>query len=72
MHSPIVSLLGPKNRFGWFVRYGTLALGVIGEYVGRLHLNVNRKPQYTEREVLGQDPAGSNDAGDAGHAAGHS
>ena len=30
MHSPIVSLLGPKNRLGWFVRYGTLALGVAG------------------------------------------
>jgi polyisoprenyl-phosphate glycosyltransferase len=30
-----------------------LALGVIGEYLGRLHLNVNRKPQYVERQVLG-------------------
>jgi undecaprenyl-phosphate 4-deoxy-4-formamido-L-arabinose transferase len=29
-----------------------LALGIIGEYVGRLHLNVNRKPQFLEREVL--------------------
>ena len=28
-----------------------LALGVIGEYVGRLHLNVNRKPQYLVRRV---------------------
>lgn len=28
-----------------------LALGVIGEYVGRLHLNVNRKPQYTIRTM---------------------
>jgi polyisoprenyl-phosphate glycosyltransferase len=26
-----------------------LAMGVIGEYLGRLHLNVNRKPQYTVR-----------------------
>jgi glycosyltransferase involved in cell wall biosynthesis len=26
-----------------------LALGVIGEYLGRLHLNVNRKPQYLIR-----------------------
>ena len=31
-----------------------LALGIMGEYLGRLHLNVNRKPQYTERQVLGQ------------------
>ncbi len=28
-----------------------LALGVIGEYLGRLHLNVNRKPQYVVRQV---------------------
>lgn len=28
-----------------------LALGVIGEYLGRLHLNVNRKPQYVIRQV---------------------
>lgn len=30
-----------------------LALGVIGEYVGRLHLNVNRKPQYVVRQRRG-------------------
>ncbi|HEY4311675.1 MAG TPA: glycosyltransferase [Pirellulales bacterium] len=29
-----------------------LGLGVIGEYLGRLHLNVNGKPQYRERNVL--------------------
>ena len=29
-----------------------LSLGVIGEYVGRLHLNVNRKPQYTVRRLV--------------------
>ncbi len=29
-----------------------LALGIIGEYIGRLHINVNRKPQYTRRHVL--------------------
>lgn len=29
-----------------------LCLGVLGEYVGRLHLNVNRKPQYVKRQVL--------------------
>jgi glycosyltransferase involved in cell wall biosynthesis len=28
-----------------------LSLGIIGEYLGRLHLNVNRKPQYTVRSV---------------------
>lgn len=30
MHSPIVSLLGPKNRWGWAARYLVLALGVVG------------------------------------------
>jgi undecaprenyl-phosphate 4-deoxy-4-formamido-L-arabinose transferase len=30
-----------------------MALGVMGEYLGRLHLNVNRKPQYTVRHVVG-------------------
>lgn len=28
------------------------ALGIMGEYLGRLHLNVNRKPQYVERQIL--------------------
>lgn len=30
-----------------------LALGAIGEYLGRLHLNVNRKPQYVIRHIDG-------------------
>lgn len=30
-----------------------LAIGIIGEYVGRLHLNVNRKPQFRVRRRLG-------------------
>jgi undecaprenyl-phosphate 4-deoxy-4-formamido-L-arabinose transferase len=33
-----------------------LSLGVVGEYLGRLHLNVNRKPQYVERHVLDAVP----------------
>ena len=39
--------------FGILVLGGVqlLALGVIGEYLGRLHLNVNRKPQYVIRTV---------------------
>lgn len=32
-----------------------LALGIIGEYLGRVHLNVNRKPQYVERQILCSD-----------------
>jgi undecaprenyl-phosphate 4-deoxy-4-formamido-L-arabinose transferase len=34
-----------------------LSLGIMGEYLGRLHLNVNRKPQYTERQTLGRETA---------------
>lgn len=33
-----------------------LGLGIIGEYLGRLHLNVNRKPQYRVREESSPDP----------------
>lgn len=29
-----------------------LSLGIVGEYLGRLHLNVNRKPQFTVRNVI--------------------
>ncbi len=29
-----------------------LSLGIIGEYLGRVHLNMNRKPQYSVREIL--------------------
>ena len=28
-----------------------LTLGMIGEYIGRMYLNINRKPQYAVREV---------------------
>ena len=28
-----------------------LSLGILGEYIGRLHLNVNRKPQFTIRKI---------------------
>ncbi|WIT11324.1 glycosyltransferase family 2 protein [Paucibacter sediminis] len=35
-----------------------LALGIIGEYLGRLHLNVNRKPQYLVRECLRPEEVG--------------
>ena len=43
-----------------------VALGVIGEYLGRLHLNVNRKPQYSIRTVL----AGERKAGEPRSASG--
>ncbi len=35
-----------------------LGIGIMGEYIGRLHLNVNRKPQYSVREILGPAATG--------------
>ncbi len=32
-----------------------LGLGIMGEYVGRLHLNINRKPQYSIRQIVSGD-----------------
>ncbi|GAB4142514.1 MAG: glycosyltransferase family 2 protein [Thermogutta sp.] len=29
-----------------------LALGIIGEYIGRVHININRKPQYVVRTII--------------------
>lgn len=29
-----------------------LSLGIMGEYIGRLHLNVNRKPQFNVRKTI--------------------
>ncbi len=31
-----------------------LVLGVIGEYIGRIYLSLNKSPQYVERTVIGQ------------------
>jgi undecaprenyl-phosphate 4-deoxy-4-formamido-L-arabinose transferase len=41
-----------------------LSLGIMGEYLGRLHLNVNRKPQYAERQVLSNRDGGAGGNGD--------
>jgi undecaprenyl-phosphate 4-deoxy-4-formamido-L-arabinose transferase len=44
-----------------------LSLGILGEYIGRLHLNVNRKPQYVERHVLpATDGAAASTDGETG------
>jgi undecaprenyl-phosphate 4-deoxy-4-formamido-L-arabinose transferase len=33
-----------------------LALGIMGEYLGRLHMNVNKKPQYLVRQQIQAHP----------------
>lgn len=42
-----------------------LSLGVIGEYLGRVHLNINRKPQFVVRTMIGRE-SGADDFADAG------
>jgi undecaprenyl-phosphate 4-deoxy-4-formamido-L-arabinose transferase len=31
-----------------------LTIGLLGEYIGRIHINVSRRPQYAVREVAGE------------------
>jgi glycosyltransferase involved in cell wall biosynthesis len=39
-----------------------LCLGIIGEYLGRIHMNINRKPQFIVRTILAESnsPCGAN------------
>jgi glycosyltransferase involved in cell wall biosynthesis len=37
-----------------FVGVQLLTIGLLGEYVGRVHINVSRRPQYAVREVVGK------------------
>ncbi len=32
-----------------------LSLGIMGEYICRLHLNANKKPQFTVRKIIAPD-----------------
>lgn len=36
----------------FFAGVQLLTLGIIGEYLGRLHLNINERPQFVEKAVL--------------------
>ena len=62
----IRKLLDPTIQVGWtslislmLILFGILFLmiGVIGEYVGKIILNVNRMPQYVIRETCNIEPA---------------
>lgn len=32
-----------------------MVLGMIGEYIGRLYMSVNKTPQYVVKEVIGAE-----------------
>jgi undecaprenyl-phosphate 4-deoxy-4-formamido-L-arabinose transferase len=36
-----------------------LILGIVGEYLGRLFLTANRKPQFIVRDVVRSEPSAS-------------
>ena len=51
--------IGPESGFGWImaallVFSGTqlVLLGLIGEYVGRMFITVNQRPQSVVREIV--------------------
>jgi len=57
----ISALVGPREVQGWastiVIMMTTgglqmLALGLLGEYVGRTYLNQNHKPQYSIKEIV--------------------
>ncbi len=42
-----------------------LSLGVIGEYLGRVHLNINRRPQFRMRQVVDERQPASDEASES-------
>lgn len=68
IYTVIEKILDPKLPIGWaglavsiaiFGGIQLLALGMIGEYVGRIFLSLNKKPQYVIRKAF--EPAGTSD-----------
>ena len=60
----IKRLSGADIAVGWTSLIGTtiligglilMVLGIIGEYIGRIYLSLNQDPQYTVREVIGDE-----------------
>jgi undecaprenyl-phosphate 4-deoxy-4-formamido-L-arabinose transferase len=56
--------LGPPQGFGWLMAAllmfsGTqlVLLGLIGEYIGRMFLTVNQRPQSVVREIVSNRPS---------------
>lgn len=66
----IRKIVNPAMQMGWpsmmvalcfFGGLIMLFLGLIGEYLGRMFLGMNRNPQYVVREVISQDQDGNID-----------
>lgn len=62
----VLKLVHPTQPVGWASLMVSLlvlggiqlaCLGMIGEYLGRLYMNANMKPQFVVREVIGAHPA---------------
>ena len=56
-----MKLLNPSIAAGWasiisvllfFSGLQFIVLGLLGEYIGRSYLNLNKKPQYVVREYI--------------------
>lgn len=63
----IQKLLKPDIAVGWssmmcamlvFFGFSFLMLGLMGEYIGKMILNLNKTPQYVIREIVGGDIEG--------------
>ena len=72
----VEALVSDKPPHGWasmmvavLVMAGVqlVVIGMIGEYLGRMFLAVNRKPQYLVREVFRRGPGGSGGGLDVEH-----
>ena len=57
----IMKLINPSTASGWsslisvllfFSGVQFIVLGLLGEYIGRSYLNLNKKPQYVVREYI--------------------
>ncbi len=51
--TPVMGFTALVTLITFFSGVQLLSLGIIGEYIGRVHLNLNKKPQYMVRSTLG-------------------
>jgi len=49
---PVTGFTATIVTLTFFAGVQLLSLGMVGEYIGRVHLNINRRPQYRIRERI--------------------